>query len=70
MSIHLHVNCPAKGFPSEVKQLGIVALWQAGFDHDEIGKIASLHPSRIAMVLDLVREKTGALRPAHPEVMR
>lgn len=70
MSIHLYACDPASGFPSEIKQLGIVALWQAGFDHDEIGHVTSLHPSRVAKVLDLVREKTGALRPAHPEVMR
>lgn len=70
MSIHLHVGSPATGFPSAIKQLGIVALWQAGFDHDEIGAQVSLHPSRVAKVLDLVREKTGALRPAHPEAMR
>ncbi|WP_394689029.1 hypothetical protein [Hoeflea sp.] len=70
MTIHLHVCSPARGFPSAIKQLGIVALWQAGFDHDEIGVIASLHPSRVAKVLDLVRAQTGALRPQHPEVMR
>lgn len=70
MTIHLHVCSPASGFPSEIKQLGIVALWQAGFDHEQIGAIASLHPSRVGKVLDLVREKTGALRPAHPEAMR
>lgn len=70
MTIHLHVGSPARGFPSAIKQLGIVALWQAGFDHDEIGVIAALHPSRVAKVLDLVRAQTGALRPQHPEVMR
>ncbi|EDQ33930.1 hypothetical protein HPDFL43_05735 [Hoeflea phototrophica DFL-43] len=70
MSVHLHVGSPARGFPSEIKQLGIVALWQAGFDHDEIGAIVSLHPARVATVLDLVRAQTGALRAAPPEKMR
>jgi len=70
MSIHLHVGGPATGFPPTIKQLAIVALWQAGFDHDEIGAAASLYPSRVARVLDLVREQTGALRPAPPEKMR
>lgn len=70
MSIHLHVGSPASGFPSEIKQLGIVALWQAGFDHDQIGAQVSLHPSRVAKVLDVVREQTGALRPVHPEGIR
>ncbi len=70
MSIHLHVGTTPSGFPSEIKQLAIVALWQAGFDHDEIGAAVSLHPARVAKVLDLVREQTGPLRPAHPEAMR
>ncbi|WP_339760759.1 hypothetical protein [uncultured Hoeflea sp.] len=70
MSIHLYVGAPVRGFPSAIKQMGIVALWQAGFDHDEIGAQVSLHPSRVANVLDLVREKTGALRPACPETVR
>jgi len=70
MSIHLHVGNPKAGFPSHVKQLAIVALWQAGFDHDEIAESVSRHQSTVAKVLDLVREQTGALRPAHPEKMR
>lgn len=70
MSIHLHVGLPVKGFPLAIRQMGIVVLWQAGFDHEEIAAQVSLHPSRVASVLDLVREKTGALRPAHPEAMR
>ena len=70
MSIHLHVGTPPVGYPSAIKQLAIVALWQAGFDHDEIGAAISLHPARVAKVLDLVREQTGPLRPAHPEAMR
>jgi len=70
MSIHLHVRQAKAGWPSTIKQLGIVALWQAGFDHEEIGAQVSIHPSRVARVLDLVREQTGALRPAHPEKMR
>lgn len=70
MSVHLHVGSPARGYPSEIKQLAIVALWQAGFDHEEIGAIVSLHPARVARVLDLVRQHTGPLRAAPPERMR
>lgn len=70
MSIHLHVGSPATGFPPTIKQLAIVALWQGGFDHEEIGAALSLHPSRVAKVLDLVREQTGALRASPPEKMR
>ncbi|MCC0033780.1 MAG: hypothetical protein H6887_00780 [Hoeflea sp.] len=69
MSIHLHVGAPSLGYPSEIKQLAICALWQAGFDHDEIGAATSLHPARVAKVLDLVRQHTG-LRPVPPGVMR
>ncbi|KGF71173.1 hypothetical protein LL06_00845 [Hoeflea sp. BAL378] len=70
MTIHLHVGRPKAGFPPAIKQEAIVALWQAGFDHEEIGAAVSVHPGRVASVLDLVREQTGALRPAPPEKMR
>ena len=70
MSIHLHVSTPPSGFPSAIKQLAIVALWQAGFDHEEIGAQISRHPATVAKVLDLVREQTGALRSEPPGIMR
>lgn len=70
MTIHLHVCRPKAGFPSAIKQHAMVALWQAGFDHDQIGAAVSVHPARVAAVLDLVHAHTGALRPAPPEKMR
>lgn len=70
MSIHLYVGTPPSGYPSAIKQLAIVALWQAGFDHEEIAAQVSRHPATVGKVLDLVRKQTGALRPDRPEVMR
>lgn len=70
MSIHLYVGTPPSGYPSAIKQLAIVALWQAGFDQEEIAAQVSRHPATVARVLDLVREQTGALRPANPGEMR
>lgn len=70
MSIHLYVGTPKSGFPSMVKQAGIVGLWQVGMDHEEIAAAISVHPSTVAKVLDLVREQTGALRPANPGAIR
>lgn len=59
MSVRLTVSSRTRGYPSAIKQLGIVALWQADFDHDEIAAITGVHPAAVARVLDAVRAETG-----------
>ena len=51
MSVRLSIAPRPRGFPSLIKQAGIVALWRAGFDHDEIAAITG--------VLDAVRGEIG-----------
>lgn len=60
MSVRLRMRRqPGKLYPPQIVQEGIVALWQAGFDHEEVGAITGCHPSQVANVLDLVREHIG-----------
>ena len=50
---------PAALFPAQIVQEGIVALWQNGFDHEDIATVTGCHPSTVAKVLDLVRQHVG-----------
>ena len=59
MTVRLRMPRQPATFPPQIVQEGIVALWQAGFDHEQIGAVTSCHASQVAKVLDLVREHIG-----------